>query len=734
MRKYIIYMVLSVIAAVSCEQLPENVKIYGVGCEISETLLPCDAGTYQLKVYADGDFTAILPEEDTWVRFADAPEQRTLPGNSDMTLALEFDYNRFSKRTAVLRLERGTNVFKFTITQESIIKDGVNLEQKIVSIDSQAGQYSAKMITSADVDKISFETVYPDRKQKDWVSGLCIINNFIAFDAQANTSSEARQAEVVVRYGEWKGSFLIRQCAAGMSIPDKVEISEVKALLDMSGEVTIDAPMMMEGLVINDHSEKNGAANRIVTADVADRTLAEKTLYLQSKDGSAGIKVVFTESCAQMVSRYDRIGIDMTGLVLRREDAPVRYSIENVPLSAMISSVADEAPVQKVRTLAGLNDDDIYTLVTIPDVQIPVGKGSYAPIDIRHVDIVAAYPMVIRDKDGDISHMMVNVDCTWSRNGRRNLPKGSGTLTGVVVHEKCDNFEWDSVKENELVAGGQKPEYITGLGTIGDYQIRPVLEAEVMISEDASESFSTLMYEWGYCDYKGENLAKNYTDDKELYPTYPLVDPLTSQARFYCEKDGQKQALNLVNDFTHVGPYTYGGSVTQKTNGNGIYDYLGRSAHWREYGAANGVIYSKENKQEWDTSNGSAWCVAGWDSSQYWCVEFSTEGLTAQNSPLNITFGTMNKLKTPNAIRDWKVQWSADKLDWKDVTTYTVPDFAVDTDKKVNQLPGTKFITVNIQDEILGLQKAYVRLVPTGQGLDLALYNAINYFAIRYNN
>ena len=712
MRKYIIYMVLSVVAAVSCEQLPDNVKIYGVGCEIRETLLSCDAGTYDLKVYADGDFTATLPEEDTWVRFASDPMQRTLSGDSDMTITLEYDANRFSKRTAVLTLERGTNVFKFTVSQESIIKDGVNLEQKIVSIDSQAGQYSAKMITSEDVDKISFETVYPDKKQKDWVSGLCIINNFIAFDAQANTSSEARQAEVVVRYGEWKGSFLIRQCAAGMSIPDKVEISEIKALLDVSGEVTIDTPMMMEGLVINDHSEKNGAANRIVTSDVADRTLAEKTLYLQSKDGSEGIKVVFTESCTQLVSRYDLVGIDMTGLVLRREDAPVRYSIENVPLSAMISSVADEAPSQKIRTLAELNDGDIYTLVTVPDVQIPVSKGSYAPIDIRYVDLVAAYPMVIRDKDGGFSHMMVIGECTWSRDGK-GLPKGSGKLTGVVVHEKCDNFEND--------------------GNIGDYQIRPVRKSEVMISENASESFSVLLYEWGYCDYLGENLAKNYTDDAELYPTYPLVDPLTSQARFYCEKDGQKKALYLVNDFTHVGPYTYGGSVTQKTNGNGIYDYLGRSAHWREYGAANGVIYSKENKQEWTTSNGSAWCVSGWDASQYWCAEFSTEGLTAQNSPLNVTFGTMSKLKTLNAIRDWKVQWSADKVDWKDVTTYTVPDFAVDTNKNVNQLPGTKFITVNIPDEILGLPKAYVRLVPTGQNLDSALYNAINYFAIRYN-
>ena len=714
MRKYIIYIVLSVVATVSCEQLPDNVKIYGVGCEIRETLLSCDSGTYDLKVYADGDFTATLPEEDTWVRFASDPMQRTLSGDSDMTITLEYDANRFSKRTAVLTLERGTNVFKFTISQESIIKDGVNLEQKIVSINSEAGRYSAKITTSVDVDKISFEVVYPDNKQKDWISGLCIINNFVAFDAQKNTSSEIRQAEVTVSYGSSKGTFLIRQYADGISIPESIDIVEVKALLGQSGEVTVDSPVMLKGLVINDHSEKNGAANRIISTEVPDRSLAEKTLYLQNEDGTSGIKVVFKESCAQLVSRYDLVGIDITGLVLRREDAPVRYSIENVPLSALTSSISAEAPMEKRMSLNDLNDDDIYTLVTIPDVQIPVSKGAYAPIDIRYVDLVAAYPMVIRDKDGGISHMMVNVDCSWSRDGK-SLPKGSGKLTGVVVHEKCDNFEND--------------------GNIGDYQIRPVRKSEVMISEDASESFSTLMYEWGYCDYQGVNLVKNYTDDKELYPTYPLVEnPLTSDAKFYCETNSSKVSLNLVNDFTHVGPYVYGGSITVETNGNGIYDYLGRSAHWRPYGAKNGVIYSKEGKQEWETSNGSAWCVTGWSASQYWCAEFPTADLTSENSPLNITFGTMNHLKKENAIRNWKVQWSSDKEEWNDVASYTVPDFAVDANRKVSQLPGTKFITVNLPDETLGLEKVYVRLVPTDNSYTSSIYNAINYFAIRYNN
>ena len=93
----------------------------------------------------------------------------------------------------------------------------------------------------------------------------------------------------------------------------------------------------------------------------------------------------------------------------------------------------------------------------------------------------------------------------------------------------------------------------------------------------------------------------------------------------------------------------------------------------------------------------------------------------------------MNHLKKENAIRNWKVQWSSDKEDWKDVSRYTVPDFAVDANKRVNQLPGTKFITVNLPDETLGLEKVYVRLVPEDKSISSSIYNAINYVSIRHN-
>lgn len=727
MKKLFIY-ILCLVSALACEQLPEDVQIYGIGCKDKEVSLTSSAGEYSLDIYADGDFTAELEEGLTWLRFSEAQDSSMIVRSSDVAIGFSYDVNRGLPRTTVLTLTRGTNVVEVTFVQDGLLEGGVQIEQKNVSIPAEGGQFGAKISTKLRAEDLTFEVEYKETDSQDWIDRITMKNNFITFDVKANVSEIVRHAVVSVLYEGGKGYIQVTQFSAGSTMQE-VQISELKSLLDKEGECVVDSHLVLEGVVINDNLENNGAENRIISADNSDMTYADRILYIQSEDGNDGMKLIFSSSCSEMVSRYDRISLDTYGLTLKREDNPVRYSIARIPSEALVATMAGDAPHEKVRTLDELTDKDIFTLVTIPDVEIPVRKGSFAPIDIRYVNLISAYPMVIRDKVGGTSHMMVNVNCPWSRDGK-GLPEGSGSVTGVVVHEKCDNFEWDAEKESALIAAGQQAAYITGLGTIGDYQIRPVRRDEVRISEDAG--FSTLMYEWGYCDSLGVNLAQNYVAP-DLYPTFPLVDPLTSDALFYCQKDSEKVKLNLVNDFTHVGPYEFGGEITEPSNGNGIYDYLGRSAHWRPYGANNGVIYSKEAKTEWATSNGSAWCVSGWSAKQYWCVEFPTVGLTTANSPLNITFGTMNHLKKENAIRNWTIQCSLDKEEWRTVKNYTVPDFAVDKNRRVNQLPGTKFITVNLPDELLGAEKVYVRFVPENKSYSSSIYNAINYVAIRHN-
>ncbi len=761
MKRYIIYIALCLVAAASCEQLPEQVKIYGVGCKMNEVSLGVDAGEYALEVYADGEFTASLDEDDTWIRFSDFGEERSVPGNGDMTINFTFDINKGIPRTAVLTLTRGTNVFELSLVQDGILEGGLDIEQKNISISSVGGQFGAKVITKLKEDDLSFDVTYKEEDDVDWISGLGLNNNFICFDVKANLSSRIRHAVITVRYEGKAGLIQVLQFYDGCQT-ETVGVSGLKALFDGNGDHEIDTHLVLEGVVINDNVEKNGAENRMVSLDAQDLNFADRVLYVQDEEGSAGIKLMFKESCADIVTRFDRISVDLQGAVLKREAGPERYSIDKIPTSAIISTMAGDDIQPKQRTLEELSDEDIFTLVTLKDVQIPVRKGSYAPLDIRYVATVVSYPMVIRSRGGATSHMMVNIDCPWSRDGHE-LPEGSGSITGVIVHETCDNFEWDAAKERELVAAGVTPNYITGLGRIGDYQIRPVRKSDIDLAED---NFSTILYEWAYCDSLGVNLVNNY-EEQTLYPTYSseletassLEDLKSVGAGFYCMgADGEKVPLRLCNDFTHLGPYTFGGRITEPSNGNGIYDYMGRSAHWDPYGstATIGVLfsyYASNAKNRWsaeshngDGSNGSAWCVPGWDTEKYWCAEFSTEGLSADNGPLSITFGTMNHINALGAPRYWQVEYSKDGEDWTEAGGYTVPDFVYTAGIRIYQLPGTKFITMSLPYELLGAQKVYVRMKPASakagnassydgaSKITSSSYNAINYFAIRYNN
>ena len=755
MKKYILYIALCLVVAVSCEQLPDDVKIYGVGCKADKVELIANAGEYTLEVFANGEFTATLDEDDTWLRFAGYGDSREIVCNSTETTSLKmsFDINKGVLRTSVLILTRGTNMFKVTFVQNGIIEGGVAVEQKNISAKPEGGSYAVKVITKLKEDDMDF--LVDCGEETAWITNFRLKNNFICFDVKPNPNALTRHAVITVKYYGAEGHIHVSQPYGGYT-NETMTVETLKGLLTSEAEYVFEDNIVLSGVVINDHLQKNGAENRMVSHDVQDLTYAERILYVQNEAGNSGIKLVFKESCADVISRFDRISVELNGLKLKRENDPVRYSISDIPVTSIIESMAGDAPSLAPISLndveSSLNDVEnnrLYTLVTVKDIEIPVRKGSYAPIDVRYVGIMTSYPMVIRDIEGSTSHMMVNLDCPWSRNGK-TLPRGSGSLTGVVVHETCDNFEWDPAAEDKLKETVD-PTSITGLGKIGKYQIRPVCQEDIKLDNPA---FSTLMYEWAYCDTLGVNLVANYADST-LFPSFSELeegtDPQKFNAKFYCIDEGDtphKTKLMHCNDYTNLGPYEFGGYITDHNNGNGIYDYLGRSAHWytKQGGEKYGVLYSTELGYRWTIDNGACWCVKDWRKTKYWCIEFSIEELTAANKPLSLTFGTLATILTgPGSPRYWEVQWSDDSVSWEHVCDYTVPDFVKSGNMHVFQMPGIKYITVTLPDEVFDNDKVYVRLIPKadskagttssyyGGSVKEAAHNAINYVAIRCN-
>lgn len=730
------------LSVLCCTRISDDTAIYELGPVDAQLSIGYEGGECGTGILSNGEFTISIPEDADWIHFKNSAE-RTMIQSGDVEVSFTVDINRSVPRKAEVNLDRGNNHARLAILQDGLLQGGFDLIQQGVTVGYEGGECGARVNTLMKDSDLSYNVTYEQDKELSWIGNIRLEGNYLRFSAAANLSATLiRHASIEIRYDGGSAVVLVTQFSQGTDV-EAATMSDLKALIDQDGNVKLDRHYLVEGVVINDPSSLNGAENRIISVDIPDMDYKSRIVYLQSEDGLEGIKVVFRDDCRGIIKRWSRISIDTKGLTLTRESNPLRYCLKEVPHSAIVSSESGDAVAPKCLEMPQITADDLYTLVKLTKVEIPVRKGPYMPIDIRYISVMTAYPMILRDASGEQIPMMVNIDCPWSRDGNV-MPRGQGSVTGVLVHEVCDNFEWDSIREGELKAAGAMPDYISSLGEISPWQVRPMEKGDVAITEDFEDRLSEVLYEWAYCDSLGVNLVKNYNPaTNELFPTYPLSDnPLTQEARFYCTKSsGDKVKMGLCNDFTHLGPYIYGGKITEASNGNGVVDALGRSAHWRVYASVPtiGVIYSGS---DWSQSNGAAWTASGWSTSQWWCVEFPTQGLAATSGPVSVVVGTMNAINGYGAPRHWKAEYSIDGKDWKYISSYTVPDFVRSASKKAYQLPGTKYLMFNLPEGVKSAGRAYVRFIPAdkvagtadsyeGGAVSSSRYNAINYVAIR---
>ncbi len=750
MRRYTIFAAIALaVSVISCEKLPEEVEIYGVGCKEKEINAAWNAAECTAQVLATAAFTVTIPDDAPWIGFKGKGSDRSVSMDGDCTLTFALEANRNIPRSTTISFVCGTSSSTLQINQDGLLEGGLEVETKNILAAAEGGRYSAKINTKIKASEFSFSTTYEEADHTGWVSGMKISGNFVIFNVEPNLeASVVRHADVIISWSGGEGVVHVTQYSDGYGL-EPMTVGGLKAMLPDKGTLRIDKHYIVSGIALNDDTEGNGAENRMISVDNPDPGYSSRIIYLQSEDGQDGIKLIFKNDCSSVASRYDHISFDAFGVLLERKTNPVRYEVSEIPISAVTESSPGVAPAARSRTINTLSEDDLYTLVKIDNVEIPIRKGPFVPVDISFLNIVTAYPVTLRDETGNSIYMMVNGDCIWSRDGNP-MPQGSGSVTGVLVNEVCDNFEWDTAQEKALKAAGVVIDYITGLGVISSWQIRPVHRSDIQLAENLSDGFSMPLHEWRYCDSLGVNLVPNYDGEKRvLYPTWPeSLKPDTLDAVFYCQAYSGKLELMACNDFSHLGPYTYGGSITKPENGNGVFDAMGRSAHWYVSGTQkSGAIYSEYTGKpsNWSKCNGAAWCTLAWNLSQYWCCEFSTENLDTDNSPLSIQFGTMNHIGYFGAPRYWAVEWSTDGINWNRVATYSVPDFPASNTRKVFQLPGTKYVSVNLPDNALGQPLVYVRLIPAmlGVGSDSVYFssgasftsnrfNAINYFAIRY--
>lgn len=752
MKRYMILVLLS-LAALSCQDKLAQLDVVEFGAALmDEDSMPLGykAGEFDIRVVSDGDYTAEITEGAQWLHFeggAQACSGSSSDSRQEQYVTVYYDANRTILRSGKIVLKRKHRKVEIEISQLGILSEDFSIDQQNLWVGAEGGFLSSKVLTLSGAEDVVIETEYVEEGHSQWISQTRMENNYLKFNVAENMSSQARHAVIVVskKGTSLSGRIQVGQAAAGAEY-EYVAVSELKSMITAPGSIAIEENVVLkDAIVLNDNLEGNGAENKNITSIVQDLKVADRTLYVSDAAGTSGLRLDFNAGSELLIKRYDKIGLDLSGATLTWLEDPDRYVVSGLKAASVMSNEVGSAGDVTVRQkkMSELVPSDVYTLVKLTDCEIPIRKGPYAGIDVRHYNLMSKYPMVIRDAEGSTMHMMVNTTCSWHRDGTA-MPQGSGSITGIIVHEHCDNFEWDQAKADEMVSAGLGLDYVTDLGHIGQYQIRPVSKNDIAIDPEFENGFSKLVCEfrYSYSDVVEQKLIPNYVDGVLFSTDGEVRAQMTLQL-----KSGDKREMQTIStkrDWSLLGPYK-DGEISDLSTGNGVYCY-GESAIWFNTSSQENLGRSQART---DKMCGSAWNATGWSVNKYWQVNISTKGLTAaENAPMSIQLGAVNGYgDRVGGPRYWKMVYCTSESDAGTVIAeYTVPDFPQNGNRRLWHCPGHKYMSFNVPEniDIWDKDNVIIRMVPVNTKadngdtyergtIDVNVDNSINYFAVRCN-
>ncbi len=255
----------------------------------------------------------------------------------------------------------------------------------------------------------------------------------------------------------------------------------LKELCPPDDTLRIAGSLGVSGIIISDCSSKNMELNPNVSHAKVDLSVNDATAYLEAPDASCGVRIRFSRAAENTLRRYDAVQLDLAGCLLVRESNPDRLTIKDFGTKNIVSvqpGTAADLP-RKERTVASLTDEDLYTFVTIPEAEMVFKGGTFTDIyepygqytpeihddplsHKKYYDVsgrMDGWASLLRDREGSTIYMLVNLLCTWRRDGNM-VPQGLGPVSGIVVHTPMRRYG----------------------GNMGRYSLRPVDRKDIVLS------------------------------------------------------------------------------------------------------------------------------------------------------------------------------------------------------------------------------------------------------------
>ena len=787
------------LTALSCS-LDEtaDVKLVELGTPLEDNvcIVEAEGGEYELEIYSNGSYHIEMLDQSSWLTLS------AMKGNGDGTLTLTSTGNDEFKRMTSFALcsdvgERRDTVY---VKQKGKIEANLAMGNTSMVVPGAGGESKASLSTNIPFEYFKVNVDYNDPENVGWLDPEKVS---MAGDGQDRTLSiwtDPNPDDVSVRTASLNLSFvdgwgdkvalelIVMQKNSNEGLGVLKSFAEIRSTYPNGGEVTED--YILEGIVVSNTEGGNAGENEQISASAIDYTVSQRTVYVQSLDGKYGFSLLTETEEDNIFKQFNKVQVLLKGTEIYLFDNPAKYyQIKGVKKSMVASNVkaVESEIVVKQKHFNELTDDDIFTYVTLKDVEFPVRKGSICPINEGYSiagksDRIAKFPLLVRDINGDSFYMYTNTVCTYRNDGTR-VPQGSGNISGVIVHERFSRFEWKNGMD--LLDMETDPE----LGNIGRYQIRHQTKGDIydQMQMDFKDSFSELLVEYRYWNPDIEHGVQRPTYGDNGWFTHTYQKKYTgTEAKEYTE-EVYKQHMSAEVCFSYLGPIGLAGTMfganTGNVNGLGIVldsdkdrynpemsEWVGEFNGTRQWLAPETSMADAEIPMRVANAGsgaGKGWCSSDcycafrslkwWDFDQdrgyAWMLNFSTKGIS---SKLSMQISVLNSSQRFHSPRYWKAEWSeVDSMDpskdaqWHPIGEYTVPDISQWTGTLFSSVVGYKAINMDLPAELLGKDNVYIRLMPVsdlcssgGDYTDTFITDdedgdkhasSIDYIAIRYN-
>ncbi|MDR2628132.1 MAG: hypothetical protein LBC40_08890 [Dysgonamonadaceae bacterium] len=678
-------LLLSLLLIASCGD-DETVSKYTPGQASASVYLTADPGTKNVQLQTNGSWNIALDAATSkWATVKSATS-----GSGDATIELYYTQNSGFNRLGRMLITVAASEIPDTLYIKQYGKAAVlDLLTEYINTPATGRSDTLAIYTNlpqTQRNQASAEAIY-EGSDTDWITDLKLSANLstLSFKTTANTSTAARKADILlVLTDDWGVRRLstcrVEQAKMGGTAQTREETFENvrKLITAAAGTLIISTDIKISGIIISDCGNPNVAENPNVTPTSVDFTANDRTAYIQNATGACGFKLVTTTKEVNSFHRYDHLTLWLKGLTLVKESNPERYSITGITHDYLISATAGAKSdlAGKERYIGELTDADLYTFVKLKDCELPIRKGSFTPINEGYGIVytgsvrVDKYPLLVRDRKGDVTYLWTNLGCPYRRDGS-TLPQGSGSISGIVVNEKYTRFEKG--------------------GDIGKFQLRHLVREDIGLAQAAAGSFSTVICEWNRYVANGTKAS-----------------PTSGAGELYHSTGA---ALSAASDFSYPGPIT--GVEAEDKKGVVSGAAISKTGWWNSGKGESWIVrFSTQGISGTQLSLQLATLDTKIGAPRYWVAETSLTG------DANGTWDAVAEYTVPDIV-NWDNTLLEQLSGWKNIN---IP------------LPATLFNKANVYVRLrVKENKAGTSTAYDSATIDATAGNTIAYLSVRYN-